>query len=107
MENDTSQKIGRRDTPIDAGLQISVSVLLSILAGNSLNHEGLLKYINDCMTHRQKKRFRRKLCPSTSLLKLSQFLKFHERSQVCLNECYLANSKQRKKPPHAEHSEKN
>ena len=60
MENDTSQKIGRRDTPTDAGLQISVSALLSILAGNSLNHEGLLKYINDCMTHRQTKMIQKK-----------------------------------------------
>ena len=60
MENDTSQKIGRKNTPIDAGLQISVSVLLSILANNSLNHEGLLKYIDDFMTHRQTKMIQKK-----------------------------------------------
>ena len=50
--------------------------------------------------------FRRNLFPSTSLLKLRQSLKIHELFQVCLNECYLANSEQRKKPPHSKHSEK-
>ena len=79
MENDTCQRTGGRDTPIDAGLLIFVSLSWVILAGNSLNHEGLLKYINDCMKHRQTKMIQKK---ALSINVQAKFASIFEKSQA-------------------------
>ena len=79
MENDTCQITGGRDTSINAGSLIFVSLSWVILAGNSLNHEGLLKYINDCVKHRQTKMIHNK---TLSINVPAKFASIFEKSQA-------------------------